>query len=67
MDDLFANNSIQFPRLLAEINAVGLTDKQLTDISASMDLDRRHIKALFDRAEIAFEVIKEDVVDHVFD
>jgi hypothetical protein len=61
MPDPFADNSIQFPRLLAEINAVGLTKQQMRDLCSSMDLDERHVRALFERAEIEFERIKGTV------
>jgi len=47
--------AIQFPRLLAEIKAVGLTPEQMNDLSVSMDLSKEEIHELFDRAEEAFE------------
>ena len=62
MPDLFADDSIQFPRLLAEIYAVGLTAEQVKDLEASTGLHPREIKALFERAEIKFEAIKKRMV-----
>ena len=52
-------DDIQFPRLLAEIWAVGLTKKQLGDLCISMNLRREEVEALFERAEDLFEGIKE--------
>ena len=52
------NNTIQFPRLLAEINGVGLTNKQYKELSDSMDLSREEIDQLFDRAEESWQQIK---------
>lgn len=50
-DEIWKDNNIQFPRLLAEINAIGLTDKQYLDLGSSMDLARWEIDELFNRAE----------------
>jgi len=55
---LWADNRIQFPRLLAEINSVGLTPKQYRDLSESMDLTTEEIDELFDRAIQEWEAIK---------
>lgn len=52
------NNSIQFPRLLAEIAAT----QDSLDIEAlceAMDLDEYYITELFDRAQIEWEKIKD--------
>lgn len=60
-------DDIQFPRLLAEIKAVGLTGKQMDELRTSMDLDSNRIHELLDRAEESFEAIKEQteyVQDH---
>lgn len=56
--DLWRDNAIQFPRLLAEINAVGLTDIQINLICESMDVVPDEIGELFERAEAAWERIK---------
>ena len=55
----WAADSLQFPRLLAEIQAVGLTEKQIKAIALSMDLTREHVMQLFSRGEAKFEVIKK--------
>jgi hypothetical protein len=54
------NNSIQFPRLLAEIRAVGLTSEQIQDLTSSMDLTKGQLAELFERAEDEFERLKND-------
>ncbi len=46
------------PRLLAEINAIGLTDDQLQALAFSMDIDPKEIGALLERAEQRWEEIK---------
>lgn len=56
--DLFSDNSIQFPRLLAEIVAVGLTDEQIEGLAVSMDLDTSEVHELFIRAEKEWDVIR---------
>lgn len=48
------DNSIQFPRLLAEISAVGLTPGQFEELAVAMDLSVEQIDELFERAECAF-------------
>jgi len=55
----FLDNSVQFPRLLAEIRAVGLTDGQVKALEASMDLSIDRIDEILSRAEDVFEKIKE--------
>lgn len=44
-------NEIQFPRLLAEIKAVGLTPDQASDLCKSMDINKYQLHELFNRAE----------------
>jgi hypothetical protein len=51
---------IQFPRLLAEISAMGLTDEQYNTLCMSTGLHRRDIVHILDRADMAFEGIKRD-------
>lgn len=54
------DNSIQFPRLLAEI----LATQENLDINAlceSMDLERDEVWALFSRAQEEWERIKKDL------
>jgi len=52
---------IQFPRLLAKINAVGLSEEQLQGLSESMGLELSRIDELFERAHILFELSKARV------
>lgn len=54
------DNSVQFPRLLAEIVAnVNLTVAQHNELCASMDLESEELDELFERAQVAWEEIKE--------
>jgi len=57
MADLWNNNSIQFPRLIAEIAATQELD--LESLSESMDLTIDEVKELFERADVEFEAIKK--------
>jgi hypothetical protein len=57
--NLWELDTVQFPRLLAEIRAVGLTDEQYADLNESMDLDRDSIDALLERAEQAWIRVKD--------
>lgn len=49
---------LQFPRLLAELRAIGLTDDQYRELEASMDLSRGYIDELLERAETKWQKIK---------
>ena len=51
-------NSLQFPRLLAELRAIGLTDAQYGALDASMSCDRDDIDYLLERAEEEWQAIK---------
>lgn len=64
-DKLWGRDDVQFPRLISELKAVGLTEEQMKALAASMDLDRCHIHEILDRGEEVFEAIKEmlDCVD----
>ncbi len=59
MTDLWHDDSIQFPRLLAEINATQEIDIQA--LCEAMDLDVDEIHELFDRADVAWERIKKEL------
>ncbi len=48
-------NDIQFPRLLAAISEVGLTESQVMALGQSTDLDSEQIGELLGRAEKTFE------------
>jgi hypothetical protein len=60
-EHLWDRDDVQFPRLLAEIKAVGLTGRQMNELRASMDLDSNRIHELLDRAEETFEATKEQL------
>lgn len=53
---MFNNNEVQFMRLLAEINAVGLTDSQISDLCQSMDLEKKDIYNIMNRAQKAWDI-----------
>ena len=55
---IWHTDRIQFPRLLAEIRAVGLTAAQYRMLRESMDLTDKRIDELFARAELEWEFIK---------
>lgn len=59
MTELWNRDEIQFPRLLSEIMAVGLTEQQWDELLASMDLESDELSELFERAQTAWETIKE--------
>ena len=60
--ELWEDNSIQFPRLLAEICAtVDITPKDFEALQESMDLTEDEINELFDRAQEEWEEIKNEV------
>lgn len=52
------HNSTQFPRLLAELRAYGLTESQYTALEDAMDLGREDIDELFERAEDEWNELK---------
>lgn len=56
--NVWLDDRVQLPRLLAEIRAVGLTHEQYLGLEASMDLTRELIDELLARAEIEFERVK---------
>jgi hypothetical protein len=60
MADVWDDNFVQFPRLLAEI-AANLTfeQDQYNDLCAAMDLTEDQVDDLFDRASLEFERIKQ--------
>lgn len=52
-------DSIQFPRLLAEIRAIGLTREQYHLLSEAMDLAVDDIDDVLERAETTWVLLKE--------
>lgn len=53
------NNSIQFPRLIAEAQMSGaFTDKIMIDLAVSMDLSQLEVAELIDRACTEWDRIK---------
>lgn len=59
-DENWNNDSIQFPRLIDELEAAGAFTKQVyEDLSASMDLSKREISELISRAQNEWERIKK--------
>jgi hypothetical protein len=56
------DDSIQFPRLLAELSAVELPTKLLEEVAESMDLSLDEVGELFERADIAWEKCKRDAL-----
>jgi hypothetical protein len=55
---VWLEDTIQLPRLLAEIRAIGLTKDQYRQLQDSMDLERHEIDELLRRAEVAWERTK---------
>lgn len=53
------NNAIQFPRLIAELEAVGaFTHSIMADLSGEMDLSKEEIAEIVDRAQAEWDKIK---------
>lgn len=61
MPDHWENDAVQFPRLLAEISAIGLSGEQVLCLCDSMDLEPTQIKELLTRADEAFDDIKSNI------
>lgn len=59
-NDHWNDDSIQFPRLLAEISALGMNMDDRIALCASMDIDGEELANLFIRAEKAWEKIKRE-------
>ena len=55
---LWDDNSIQFPRLISEIMACGVTEELWDDLLTAMDLESDDLAELFDRAQMEWEEIK---------
>jgi hypothetical protein len=60
--DKWEDDSIQFPRLIAEIQScVAINDADWETMLESMDLTNDQLVELFDRADAAWERIKADL------
>lgn len=58
---LWCNDAIQFPRLIAEINAnFRLNGEELNDMLASMNISSSELDDLFNRAEHTWEAYKDN-------
>jgi len=60
-NEAWRDNSVQFPRLLAEINAIGLARAQMQELANSMDIEGHELDELFDRATVEFDSIKRSL------
>lgn len=54
------NDAIQFPHLLSDLRAFGLTRQQYGFLRESMDLSTGEIDEVFERAEEAWNRIKQE-------
>ena len=62
MPSFWANDSIQFPRLISEIEeAGGFTTKLVSDLALSMELEISDIMDLLQRAHVAWNTNKEAI------
>jgi len=62
-NDKWRDNSIQFPRLIAEINAnVDISDEDWKSLCESMDINGTELNDLFDRADTEWERIKNETL-----
>lgn len=60
---LWNRNDIQFPRLIAELEAAGaFTRSVMTDLRESMDLTDSDISELIDRAQYEWERVKAETL-----
>jgi len=59
LDKLWSDNSIQFPRLIAEIAGIDIGEKAWDELLESMGLESDQLSELFDRAQEEWEKIKE--------
>lgn len=55
---MWDNDEIQFTRLVAEINAIGLSQEDKQALCDSMDLEPAELEELFVRAEKNWETFK---------
>jgi hypothetical protein len=63
-DKNWNNNAIQFPRLIMELEQVGVfTDEVMTKLAVEMDLSQLEVAELIDRACATYDKIKADTHD----
>jgi len=56
------NNSIQFPRLISELEGLGIfKEKTMTDLAVAMDVSQLDVAELLDRAFNEWEKIKAGI------
>lgn len=61
-NDKWKDNSIQFPRLIAEIAAnIEMKEQHWNDLKESMDISEDELNELFDRANDEWERIKQNI------
>lgn len=60
--DPWLNDAIQFPRLLAEIHAMGLHEDQIESLATEMDLPIGAVYELLDRATEEWDRIKSNTL-----
>jgi hypothetical protein len=63
MKDFDKEDVVQFVRLLAELNAAGLTRNQHRFLKASADLDSIDVDNIMAKAEKAYEQIKDSLAN----
>jgi len=61
-DVIWRDTYLQLSRLIAEINAVGLTSDQIQGLCESMDLHPDDLNELFERANTLWEVGKSNTL-----
>jgi hypothetical protein len=54
-EERWADSALQFMRLLAEIDASGVTADQLSEVATSMDLEVGQVLELLDRARCEWD------------
>jgi hypothetical protein len=57
---LWDNDNLQFVRLLSELRACGISDKQYKFLLDSAELTPELVDELLDRAEVAWEQMKRE-------
>ena len=61
--DTWPMDAIQFPRLLAEIGAVGITSEQAERLAEAMDVEPHNLDEVFSRAHERWKAIKAATLD----